>query len=43
MYAYNRIAKRRPKGWVERRRYFKRVLARTSPPPVKDDKKRHVS
>lgn len=39
MYAYNTVAKRRPNGWVERRRYFKRILAKADSRPVKDGKK----
>jgi hypothetical protein len=31
MYANNSIARRRPEGWVERRRYFRRLIAKLRP------------
>jgi hypothetical protein len=31
MYANNAIARRRPEGWVERRRYFRRLIAKLRP------------
>ncbi|MGH9323558.1 MAG: hypothetical protein ACRD21_18355 [Vicinamibacteria bacterium] len=31
MYAGNHIARRRPEGWAERRRYFRRLLAKARP------------
>jgi hypothetical protein len=31
MYANNVIGRRRPEGWVERRRYFKRLFAKVRP------------
>ncbi len=36
MYANNAIGRRRPEGWAERRRYFKRLL--TKPQPAADEK-----
>ncbi len=43
MYAYKTIGKRRPTGWVERRRYFKRLLAKTKPPSAQDGQKKRAS
>jgi hypothetical protein len=31
MYAGNHISRRRSEGWVERRRYFRRLLAKIRP------------
>jgi hypothetical protein len=31
MYGSNGFARRRPEGWAERRRYFKRLLAQARP------------
>jgi hypothetical protein len=40
MYANNWIARRRPEGWAERRRYFKRLVAKVQPV---DDKSKEKS
>lgn len=31
MYASNAIGRRRPEGWAERRRYFKRLFEKAQP------------
>jgi hypothetical protein len=31
MYAGNGFSRRRPEGWAERRRYFRKLLAKTRP------------
>lgn len=40
MYANNPIARRRPEGWVERRRYFRRLLAKLRPESVVKSKEK---
>jgi hypothetical protein len=39
MYANNVIARRRPEGWAERRRYFKRLLLKAQPAEEKSKEK----
>ena len=43
MYAYNTLGKRRPTSWAERRRYFRRLLAKTEPPSAQDGRKKRAS
>jgi hypothetical protein len=31
MYSSNSFSRRRPEGWVERRRYFRKLLAKARP------------
>jgi hypothetical protein len=39
MYENNTIARRRPSGWVERRRYFRRKIEQARTDALKTDEK----
>jgi hypothetical protein len=37
MYSKNTIGKRRPSGWTDRRRYYRRLLEQARPKALKDE------
>jgi hypothetical protein len=39
MYENNTVARRRPSGWVERRRYFRRLIEQARTGALKTDEK----
>jgi hypothetical protein len=43
MYAKNTVGKRRPSGWVERRRYFQRLFERLLGKALKDEENQKVA
>ena len=40
MYGNNSIARRRPEGWVDRRRYFRRLIEKLRPESAEKSKQK---